>query len=51
MKKRVISAVVLLAISLTCVFLSPITRVLFFAAAGILCAYELSRNYEKLDVY
>lgn len=50
MKKRVISAIVLIAISFTCVFLSTVTRVLFFAAAGILCAYELSRNYEKLSV-
>lgn len=51
MKKRVISAVVLLAIALGCVFLSELTRVLFFAAAGVLCAYELSRNLEKLEVY
>lgn len=51
MKKRVISAVVLLAIALTFVFLSDITRVLFFAAAGIACAYELSRNLEKLEIY
>lgn len=49
MKTRVISAVVLLVISFTCVLLSPITRVLFFAAAGILCAYEYSKNVEKLD--
>ena len=34
--------------ALGCVFLSEITRVLFFGAAGILCAYELSRNLEKL---
>ena len=27
------------------------TRVLFFCAAGLLCAYELSRNLEKLEVY
>ena len=51
MKKRVISAVILLALALSCVFLSDITRVLFFCAAGILCAYELSRNLEKLEVY
>ncbi len=51
MKKRVISAVVLLTITCTCVFLSEITRVLFFAAAGIACAYELSRNLEKLEIY
>ena len=51
MKKRVISAVVMLAVAFACVFLSPVSRVLFFAAAGILCAYELSHNYEKLNVY
>ena len=50
MKTRVISAVVLISITLACVFLSPVTRVIFFAAAGILCAYELSRNLEKLEV-
>ena len=50
MKKRVISAVVLLVISLSCVFISPITRVLFFAAAGARCAWELSVNLEKLKV-
>ena len=51
MKKRVFSAVILIAITLACVFLSYVTRVLFFAAAGILCAYEFSRNVEKLEVY
>lgn len=49
MKTRVISAVVLLSLSFLCVLLSPITRVLFFAVAGMLCAYELSKNFEKLD--
>lgn len=51
MKKRVISAIVLLAIALSCVFLSEISRVVFFAVVGILCAYELSRNLEKLEIY
>lgn len=50
MKKRVISAIVLLIVTLSCVFLSKYTRVLFFAAAGIICAYELSHNLEKLKV-
>lgn len=50
LKTRVISAVVLISITLACVFISPVTRVIFFAAAGILCAYELSRNLEKLEV-
>jgi phosphatidate cytidylyltransferase len=49
LKQRVISAVVLLTVSFTCVLLSPITRVLFFALAGVLCAYEYSKNVEKLD--
>ena len=51
MKQRVISAIVLLAVAGVCVCASLITRVLFFAVAGILCAYELSRNLEKLEVY
>ena len=51
MKKRVISAVVLLTLAAVCVFASDVTRVLFFAAAALLCAYELSRNLEKLEVY
>ena len=51
MKKRVISAIVLVVVSFTCVFLSETSRVLFFALAGIFCAYELSRNLEKMEVY
>ena len=51
MKKRVISAVVLLTITASCVFLSELSRVLFFAAAGVCCSYELSRNLEKLEIY
>ncbi len=51
MKQRVLSAVVLLAITLSCVLLSEVSRVLFFAAAGILCCYEYSRAVEKLQVY
>ena len=51
MKNRVISALVLLALAGVCVFVSDVTRVLFFAAAALLCAYELSRNLEKLEVY
>jgi len=51
LKKRVISAVILIAIVLICVFASYVSRVLFFAVAGILCAYEFSRNVEKLNVY
>ena len=51
MKKRVISAVALLTLAAVSVFVSDITRVLFFAAAGLICAYELSRNLEKMEVY
>jgi len=51
LKKRVISAVILITIVLICVFASYVSRVLFFAVAGILCAYEFSRNVEKLNVY
>ena len=40
---------VLLAITLFCIFISPVVRVLFFALCGMLCAYELSKNFEKLD--
>ena len=49
MKKRVISAVVMLVIAFTCVLLSPVSRIIFFAVAGGLCAYEYSKNVEKLD--
>ena len=41
----------LLAITLSCVLLSEVSRVLFFAAAGVLCCYEYSRAVEKLNVY
>ncbi len=51
LKQRVLSAAVLLAITLTCVLSHEISRVLFFAAAGILCCYEYSRAVEKLEVY
>ena len=51
MKQRVISGIILLAVTFTCISISEISRVLFFAVAGLLCAYELSRNLEKLEVY
>jgi len=51
LKKRVISAIVLIAITGTCLFLSEISRVLFFAVVGVMCAYEYSRGLEKIDVY
>ncbi len=51
MKERVSSAVVLLAIALSCIFLSYISRVLLFCVVGVLCCYEYSRSLEKLDIY
>ena len=51
MKQRLISAGILIAICFTCVFVSDITRVLFFGVAGILCSYEYSRAMEKMEVY
>ena len=48
MKTRVLSALVMLAIVAACMPL-PLTRLLFFAVAGGLCAYEFSKNVEKLD--
>ena len=51
MKQRVQSAVILLVITVLCISLSEITRILFFAAAGVLCSYELSRGVEKLKIY
>ena len=50
-KTRVISGVVLMSITLACVLLSPVTRILFFTVAGLLCAYEYSRALEKIEVY
>ena len=39
----------MIVISLVCVLFSPILRVLYFALVGGLCAYEFSKNVEKLD--
>ena len=49
MKNRFISAAVMLVVALTCVLASMPSRVIFFAVAGIRCAYELSRQLEKLE--
>ena len=51
MRKRVISAIVLSVFMLVCIFLSEVTRLLFFAVAGCLCAYEYSTQMEKLDMH
>lgn len=50
MKNRIIYGVILIALMLACVFLSPVTRVLFFTAAGCLCAWEYSKQMEKLQM-
>lgn len=47
MKNRVVYGAMLIVIMTGCVFLSPITRILFFTAAGGLCAWEYSRQMEK----
>ena len=39
MKNRVIYGALLIVLMACCIFLSPITRVLFFAAGGCLCAW------------
>ncbi|MBQ6365406.1 MAG: phosphatidate cytidylyltransferase [Oscillospiraceae bacterium] len=51
MKNRIIYAVLLFAVLLVCVFLSPVTRLLFVAVAGCLCAYEYSHQMEKLNMH
>lgn len=51
MKSRVLSAIVIVVVGLGCIFLCEESRVLLFAFAGILSAYELSRCFEKLDVH
>ncbi|MBQ7896485.1 MAG: phosphatidate cytidylyltransferase [Oscillospiraceae bacterium] len=51
MKTRVCSAIVIVAVAFSCVFLSEQSRVLLFAFAGLISAYELSRCFEKLEVY
>ena len=50
MKNRIIYGAILMVLLLVCVFLSPVTRVLFFAAAGGLCAREYSKQMEKLGM-
>lgn len=49
-KNRIIYGVIMIVIMLFCVFFSPVTRVLFFTVAGCLCAYEYSRQMEKLEM-
>ena len=51
MKDRVIYGALLMAGMLLCVFLSPVTRVVFFAAAGILCMYEYCARLRESGVH
>ena len=48
LKDRVKSAVILVAVTAACMPWA-ITRILYFAVAGGLCAYEYSKNVEKLN--
>ena len=50
MKKRVISAVVLLAVTFVCVLLSTVSRVVYFGIIALLCAYEWGKNLRVRDV-
>lgn len=50
MKKRVISVAALIPLMSVCIFACRQTRILFFMIAGILCAIELCRNLERLNV-
>lgn len=49
MLKRVISAVVLLAIVAVCFVLSTETAVLLIAVCGVLCCFELGNALKKLE--
>lgn len=50
MKNRVIYGALLLAVLLLCVFLSPVTRVLCFAAAGLCCVQEYCKRLREHGV-
>ena len=51
MRNRVIYGALLMAAMLLCVFLSPVTRVVFFAAAGLLCLYEYCARLREQGVH
>ena len=51
MKDRVIYGALLMAGMLLCVLLSPVTRVVFFAAAGILCMYEYCARLRESGIH
>ena len=51
MRNRIVYSLLLVGLLLVCVFLSPVTRLLFLALAGCLCAYEYSHQMEKLNMH
>ena len=51
MKKRLISAAIMLSVTFASVLLSTVSRVLFLGVLGILACYELSRQLESIRVY
>lgn len=50
MKARVSSAVIMMAITVLCMALGRVTRILYFAACACICAYELYKNLKDKDV-
>ena len=50
MRKRIISSVVLLTLTISCVMYSAVTRTLFFTLVGILCVYEYCHVLRERDV-
>ena len=50
LKQRFLSAFVLMTIALSSLLLGEVSRVLFFAAAGVICCYEFSHNLEQLGI-
>ena len=51
MKKRVISAALMIAVMLLCMFLSPVTRSLFLGAAGLLCIWEYYARLKEKGIH
>ena len=50
MKKRVISAVIMLAVTFVCVLLSEISRTIYLGIIAVLCAYEWGKNLRQREV-
>ncbi len=50
LRNRVVSAAVMLAAIVACCLISELTRVLFFAAAGMLCAYEYAHRFREKGI-